>query len=101
MNGEELVREIMKVQFGVEIDITRLSGEVVELYLEELDGNIISEKAMKLLPDPVVFETYSYEEKEEWLIGVALEEATNQPLFLFCLKNGVKVFERWMKGGEE
>jgi hypothetical protein len=97
MYSKDDVKELMKKQFGVIIDTARLAEEAVQLYLEELDGDIISTEVLERLPDPVIFQTYSYDEKSEWIIGIALEEETNNPLFLICLKDGTKVYEEMLK----
>lgn len=88
------ISKFLTEQFGVTVDTGRLGEEAVQLYSEELDGDIISTAVLEKLPDPVVFQTYSYNEKSEWIIGIALEAETNNPLFLVCLKDGVRVYEK-------
>ncbi|WP_374717466.1 hypothetical protein [Neobacillus sp.] len=100
MNSKEELKIFMKEQFGIAIDTAKLTEEAVQLYLNELDEEIVPPTVLKSLPDPVVFQTYSYDEESEWIIGVALEAETNNPLFLVCLKDGVRVFEKLLIEGE-
>jgi hypothetical protein len=94
MYSKEQLKTFMREQFGVDIDTTKLAEEAVQLNLEELDERIVSLAEVNMLPDPFIFQTYSYNEKSEWIIGIALEIETNNPLFLVCLKNGIKVYEK-------
>lgn len=92
----------MKEQFGITVDIKNLGEEALLLYLNELDKEIVSPEINKLLPNPVVFQTYNYEEKSEWIIGIAFKEGTDYPLYLVCLKDGKKVYEKTLpKKGDE
>jgi hypothetical protein len=100
MYSKEEVKMFMQAQFGLVIDIDRLAEEAVQLYLDELDYELISPEAVKNLPDPVIFQTYSYTDEAEWIIGIALEAETNNPLFLVCLKDGIRVYEKLLSEGE-
>ncbi|WP_242486931.1 hypothetical protein [Peribacillus sp. TH16] len=73
MYSKEVVKIFMEEMFGVDVSASKLAEEAVELYLEELDEKIVSPDILTGLPDPVVFLTYSYDEKSEWIIGIALE----------------------------
>lgn len=90
----------MKEEFEVNIDGERLGEEALLVYLEELDKDIVSPKVNKLLPNPVIFQTYVYQETSEWIIGIAFKEGTDYPLYLVCLKDGKKVYEKVLKKGD-
>ncbi|MCG1027616.1 hypothetical protein J5S49_04880 [Virgibacillus halodenitrificans] len=90
----------MEEQFDVTVDGEKLGEEAILLYLDELDKEIVSPEINKLLPNPVVFQTYIYEEKSEWIIGIAFKEGTDYPLYLVCLKDGKKVYEKFLKKGD-
>ncbi|MCM3116319.1 hypothetical protein M3610_13520 [Neobacillus sp. MER 74] len=94
MFGIELLKDFMKEQFGVAIDTVRLAEESVQLYLEELDKEIVPPTVHDYLPDLVVFQTYSYFDDSEWIIGIVLEAETNNPLFLVCLKDGRRIYQQ-------
>jgi hypothetical protein len=100
MYSKEEVKMFMQAQFGLVIDIDRLAEEAVQLYLDELDYELISSEFVKNLPDPVIFQNYLYTDETEWIIGIALEAETNNPLFLVCLKDGVRVYEKLLSEGE-
>ncbi|PMD07608.1 hypothetical protein CJ194_23695 [Priestia megaterium] len=84
----------MEKTFDVAIELNEVGGEIISLYHEEIDEKIISKNTLQILTNPVLFQTYVYNEKSEWIIGVVLHATTNDPLFLVCLKNGEKVYEK-------
>ena len=88
------VIKLMMEKFALSVEADKLGEEAVLLYLEELDKQIISAEVLEKLPDPIVFQTYVYNEKSEWIIGIAYKEGTDNPLFLVCVKDGVKVYEK-------
>jgi hypothetical protein len=94
MFGIEQLVKFMEGKFGVTVDLKAVGEETVLLYHEELDEELISEDVLEMLPNPVSFHTYIYDEESEWIIGIALEAKTNNPLFLVCLKNGVRVYKK-------
>lgn len=100
MYSKEEVKMFMQAQFGLVIDIDRLAEETVQLYLDELDYELVPPEFVENLLDPVTFQTYSYTDEAEWIIGIALEAETNNPLFLICLKDGVRVYEKLLSEGE-
>lgn len=100
MFGIEQLIDFMKEEFGIAVESNEVGEETVLLYHEELDEQIISEDVLQILPNPVLFQTYIYIEKSEWIIGIALEAETNNPLFLVCLKDEVRVFEKLLNEGE-
>lgn len=100
MFGIEQLIDFMEKKFGVVVESTALGEETVILYHEELDEELISEDVLQILPNPVLFHTYIYNNESEWIIGVALEADTNNPLFLVCLKDGVRVYEKLLNEGE-
>jgi len=100
MFGIEQLIEFMEEKFGVTVDSKAVGEETVLLYHEELDEKLISEDVLQILPNLVSFHTYIYIEKSEWIIGIALEAKTNNPLFLVCLKDGERVYEKLLNQGE-
>lgn len=103
MNIKENVIRILKEQFNVSVDINGLSEEALLLYIDELDKGIFSPGLLRTLPDPVVFQTFSYEEESEWIIGIAFanNKGTDYPLYFVCLKDGEKVYEKVLSKGFE
>jgi hypothetical protein len=93
MFDTEQLKLLMKGKFGVAVESDAVGQETVLLYHEELDKQLISTDVKRFLPNPVSFQTYIYNEDSEWIIGIALETASNRPLFLICLKNGEKIYE--------
>ncbi|MBS4207124.1 hypothetical protein [Bacillus sp. FJAT-50079] len=100
MFGLEQLIDFMEEKFGVAVELNEIGEETVLLYHEELDEELISEDMLQILPNPVSFCSYIYNEESEWVIGIALEAKTNNPLFLVCLKDGVRVYEELLKRGK-
>lgn len=100
MFGIEQLIDFMKGKFGIVVESNAVGEETVLLYHEELDRELISEEVSQILPNPVSFHTYIYNEESEWIIGIALEAETNNPLFLFCLKDGVRVYGKLLNKEE-
>lgn len=96
---EQLI-DFIEEKFGVTVELNAVGEETVLLYHEELDEKLISKDVLQILPNPVSFHTYIYNEESEWIIGIALEADTITPLFLFCLKDGVRVYEKLLNEGE-
>ena len=96
---EQLI-DFMEEKYGVVVELNAVGEETVLLYHEELDEKLVSEDVLRILPNPVSFHTYIYDEESEWIIGIALEAETNNPLFLVCLKDGVRVYEKLLNEGE-
>lgn len=94
MFNKKQLENLMNEEFGVKVDLRMVGEETVLLYHEELDERLISKVMLQQLPNPVLFHTYIYNEQSEWIIGIALEAETNNPLFLVCLKEGVRVYEK-------
>lgn len=88
MYSNEQFMMFLEEQFEVKVDIDQIGSESVMLSKEELDDNLIPKEVYPYLPDPVLFQLFVYEEDIEWIVGVALEEATYNPLFLVCIKDG-------------
>lgn len=99
--SKEEVKVFLKDQFGITINTEKLGEETVQLYIDELEHDLISKEFIEYLPNPVTFQTYLYHEEAEWIIGIALEAETNNPLFLVCLRNGIKFYEKLLSQGEE
>lgn len=84
----------MSLQFDIEVDEEQVGEESVLLYKEELDENLVSEELLKIVLEMVLVHYCVYDNKEhEWLVCVASDADTNQPLFLVCLKNDEKIYE--------
>ncbi|MDW4528788.1 hypothetical protein R3398_20800 [Rossellomorea marisflavi] len=82
-------------QFGIYVDEEQVGEESILLYKEELDENLVSEELLRIVPEMVLVHYCVYDNKEhEWLVCVASDANTNQPLFLICLKSGVKHYEK-------
>lgn len=95
---EQLI-DFMEKKFGVTVELNEVGGETVLLYHDELDEELISKDVLQILPNPVLFHTYIYNDKSEWIIGIALEAKTNNPLFLVCLKDGVRTYAKLLIEG--
>ncbi|MFA1811153.1 hypothetical protein ACD650_18310 [Bacillus anthracis] len=96
---EQLI-DFMEENFGVVVELNAVGEETVLLYHEELDEKLISVNVLEILPNPVLFHTCMYNGESEWIIGIALEAETNNPLFLVCLKDGVRVYEEYLNKRE-
>jgi hypothetical protein len=92
----EQLKDLMEEKFGVAVKLNAVGEETILVYHEELDEKIISVDVLQILPNPVSFHTYIFNEESEWIIGIALEAKTNNPLILVCLKDGVRVYERFL-----
>ncbi|MCE4939280.1 hypothetical protein P5667_01205 [Bacillus velezensis] len=85
----------MSLQFGIDVDEEQVGEESVLLYKEELDENLVTEELLSISPEMVLVHSCVYNKDEhEWLVCVASNADTNQPLFLICLKNGEKIHEK-------
>ncbi|MEW4973134.1 hypothetical protein ABRY75_18455 [Bacillus stercoris] len=93
MFSNEQLKVFMEEKFGVAFETDAVGEETVLLYHEELDEALISVDVKRILPNPVSFQTYIYNRESEWIIGIALEAASNNSLFLVCLKDGEKIYE--------
>lgn len=84
----------MSLQYSVDVDEEQVAVESVLLYKEELDENLVSEELLRIVPEMVMVHSCVYNNEEhEWLVCVASNADTNQPLFLVCLNNGKKIHE--------
>ncbi|MFP3719851.1 hypothetical protein SFC57_08000 [Niallia circulans] len=84
----------ISLQYGVNVDEEQVGEETILLYKEELDENLVSEELLSIVPEMVMVHSCVYNNEEhEWLVCVASDADTNQPLFLICLKNGEKIYE--------
>ncbi|WP_226528172.1 hypothetical protein [Metabacillus niabensis] len=100
MFGIEQLIDFMEKKFGISVELNAVGEETVHLYHDELEEDLISEDMLKILPNPVSLHTYIYNEESEWIIGIALQAKTNNPLFLVCLKDGERVYEQLLTEGE-
>ena len=83
MFGFEQLIDFMEEKFGIIVELNEVGEETVLLYHEELDEKLISEDVLEILPNPVSFQTYIYNDESEWIIGVALGAESNNPLFAY------------------
>jgi len=84
----------MSLQFGIDVDEEQVGEESVLLYKDELDEKLVTEELLSISPEMVLVHSCVYNNEEhEWLVCVASNADTNQPLFLICLKNGEKIYE--------
>lgn len=100
MFGIEQLVDFMGEKFSVTVETNAVGEEAVLLYHEELDEQLISEDVLQILPNPILFQTYIYNDESEWIIGFALQAKTNNPLFLICMKDGVRVYEKLLNEGD-
>ncbi|WP_188455458.1 hypothetical protein [Virgibacillus oceani] len=92
----------MSLEFDIDIDEKQVGEESVLLYKEELDKNLVSTELIGISPEMVLVHFCVYNTNEhEWLVCVASDADTNQPLFLVCLKDGMKVYEEILLGTKE
>lgn len=100
MFGIEQLMNFMGEIFGLVIE-GEVGEETVLLYHEELEKELIPEDVLEILPNPILFHTYIYYEQSEWIIGIALGEKTNIPLFLVCLRDGARVYGKLLNEDEK
>jgi hypothetical protein len=92
----------ISLQFGIDVDEEQVGEESVLLYKEELDENLVTEELLNISPEMVFVHSCVYNKEEhEWLVCVASNADTNQPLFLICLKNGEKIYEEVLLRDED
>ncbi|ATI62542.1 hypothetical protein [Bacillus cereus] len=88
----------MKYKFSVNIDEEQVGEETILLYKEDLDMNLMSEILLAVTSDSVLVHTYVYDtEENEWMVCRVSDADANYPLFLICLKDGEKVYEKLLK----
>lgn len=92
----------MSLQFGIDVDEEQVGEESVLLYKEELDKDLVTEELLSICPEMVLVHSCIYSKEEyEWLVCVASDADTNQPLFLVCLKNDEKIYEEILLRDED
>jgi hypothetical protein len=101
MFGISNIVSFMKEQFGLMVGIENVGEESLLLYHEEVDENLIPQDILSLLPDPIQFNIYSITGDYEWILGVALESVTYNPIYLVCLRDGERVSHQWLKEYKE
>lgn len=89
---------LMRYKFNIDIDKEQVGEETMLLYKEDLDENLMSEILLAVTPDLVLVHTYVYDTVEnEWMVCRVSDADANYPLFLICLKDGEKVYEKLLK----
>lgn len=96
MFSKDRLIDFMKNRFDLVIDEEDIGEEVVLLNHEELEDELIPKEVLQILSNPTSYQTYIYNNESEWVIGIALEAETNNPLFLVCLKDGKKIFQQYL-----
>lgn len=88
----------MELKFNIEIKEEQVVEESDLLYKEELDKELVSNYLLSIAPDMVLLYSCVYDtEENEWIVCVASDAYTSYPLFLICLKDGIKVYEEILK----
>ncbi|HDR4858353.1 hypothetical protein CON17_08625 [Bacillus thuringiensis] len=96
--GLEGFCSFMKYKFSVVVDEEQVGEETMLLYKEDLDENLLSEVLLAITPDLVLVHTHVYDtEENEWMVCMVSDANANYPLFLICLKDGEKVYEKLLK----
>lgn len=81
-------------KYDIEVNEGQIKEESQILYKDELNKKPISNKLMTAATELVLFETYTCViNKKEWTVCVASDADTNYPLFLYCLKDRMKIYE--------
>lgn len=92
--GKENFSLFLSTQYDLEVDERQVTVESELLYRDELDKVLISNDSINAATELVLFETYACMMNEtEWVVCVASDADTSYPLFLYCLKDGVKIYE--------
>lgn len=100
MFQEEDFINFMQSRYNIKVDKSNIGSEAVNLYKEELESSLIPCDVLNEFPDPILFQLYTYQNDNEWNVGIAVDEATYTSLFLICLKDGEKIHEERLYMGE-
>ncbi|WP_029277831.1 hypothetical protein [Carnobacterium jeotgali] len=96
--GKENFNIFLFHQYSVKVDEEQVKEEAELLYKKEVNKNVISKKLLAVATELIFFETYTCViNKNEWIVCVASDADTSYPLFLYCLKDGIKVYEEILK----
>ena len=96
------ISEFLLSKFDIDIDEKKVGEESFLMYKDEIDKALVSKALLGISPNSLYVYTCVYDNREdEWLVCVASDANTNQPLFLLCLKNGLKVYEEILIGGND
>lgn len=96
--GNENFEILLFQKYDIQVNEEQIKEEAQLLYKNELDENIVTNKLRSVATDLVLFETCTcIINKIEWIVCVASDADTNYPLFLICLKDGIKVYEEILK----
>lgn len=94
----DVVKEYLRKNFQIAVDIDEYGWEGVLLYHEEIEEDIIPCNYLKRLIDPVLFHmtTYDDDQGNEWLFSVATHPDDVFHLFyITCYKNN-DLFTGWV-----
>ena len=86
--NSEQVAIYMNVEFGIDVDEDYIGEETVYLKKDEVDDVLLEPNLLKLIDNEVRLDMCNFKiGKEEWLIAVAHNVISSEPLFLVCLKD--------------
>lgn len=96
--GKENFTIFLSLKYSIQVDEEQVKEEAQLLYKAELDKKLISNKLMTVATELVLFETCTCViNKKEWIVCVASDADTSCPLFLYCLEDGIKIYEEVLK----
>lgn len=96
--GKENFSLFLTTKYNIQVFENQIKEKSQLLYKDEIDKKTISNNLMEVATDLVLFETCTcIINKIEWIVCVASDADTNYPLFLICLKDGIKVYEEILK----
>lgn len=92
--GKENFSLFLFTRYDLEVNERQITEESQLLYRGELDKALISDETINVATELVLFETYTCViDEKEWIVCVASDADTSYPLFLYCLKDGIKIYE--------
>lgn len=92
--GKENFSLFLFTKYNINVCENQIKEESQLFYKDELNKETIPVDLMKVATELVLFETYTCLINEiEWMVCVASDADTSYPLFLYCLKDGVKIYE--------
>lgn len=98
MESIQLFRKILKEHGDMELEESKITIESTELYQDEIDERLIPIEHLKLLPDPILFDTVLYEDEKgsEWLAGIVINPATREREYIVLILNGEPMVHQFL-----